>query len=144
MVKYNFNHHFFKHGLTSPQHAWLYGFFCSDGSVRFWNDKPAAVLWQLKYSDHDILTKVTRVLSGNQKTVFYATKSNGKRWPAVRDLFYSVEFANDVASLLGCDPKMKSLSLKNLDHLETNHVDSLLLGIFDGDGSLSFSIDLLF
>lgn len=138
-IKHSFNQNFFSNGIVSFKHAYICGFFATDGTCAA---SKRYIGWDLKYIDHMVLTNIAKTIDGTQKTAFlcHQAKRTGKIRYSVRLNINSTQFATDLNDLVKCDPGRKTVSIRSLEHLENEYVSGLLLGIIDGDGSWYFNI----
>ena len=100
--KYTLNTSYFKNGIVSINHAWIFGFYCSDGAMFTNNGKARALTWKIKYSDYHILNGIRIELESSNNIQFCVDKLI---YPMVCCTFYSVELAADVVNLLNFDFK---------------------------------------
>ena len=133
---YNFNRNFYQNGITSHKHAYICGFYITDGFCS--KSKNMQICWKLKYLDHDLLKNILKTLEANHKIHFTAEKKQIGIKYAAKIALSGKNFGIDLNSLTRCNPGKKTYEISGLQHLENQYIASLILGIIDGDGSWCF------
>ena len=117
------NPDFFK--KWSPESAYVFGLFCSDGHVSVAKDYCSI---HLHSNDTYILEKINRIIKSNYPISRYKDSSMLR--------IYNKIFCKDLV-ILGCTPR-KSLNLK-FPEIPENYLSHFIRGFFDGDGSIYFN-----
>lgn len=123
--------------IDSKEKAYWLGFLFTDGSVDKQENKKGRIRFQLQAKDKEILEKYKECL-GLSCELYFDNRRNG---------CYSVEFTDDQIFFdlgkYGIVPN-KTYKTKHINFslIPKEFQKSFLLGLFDGDGSLSYSNDM--
>ena len=100
---------------------------------------------KLKYNDHSLLSSIATILDTTQQVAFYSQAKKNALYGHQVHLSASIKIASkkiaaDLNNLVKCNSGLKTYQISSLEHLENDHIKSLLLGIIDGDGTWGFSV----
>lgn len=130
---YSYDKNYFKE-IDTEDKAYFLGFMFSDGNNSIKNFKLA-----LGAVDLHILEAFKKYLKSNSKIYRYKTK-NGKYQDSVVLSIYDRMMCDDL-SKLGVIPN-KSLKIKYPEYLDYKLQKHFIRGLFDGDGSFSYNINI--
>lgn len=124
---YSINEQFFSRGISSPDHAVLFGFILADG---YFNDAAKAVRIKLKKDDRTYLNKI-KDLVGSDKGVY---QFDSEPWAVTLDIQSPLIF-RDLKSM--CTFTNKSLDLRYPKIMKGHRYElDFIRGLFEGNGGV--------
>ena len=126
--KYSVNDNFFRDGIISDEHAWVWGWFITDGGASLKN----GIRWKLRYDSFPALQSIRHVLCATNPVTFGQIQPLENN-PICYFQITSKALYSDIALLLGRNPNHKCFHLQ-LPIVDPLFLPALLRGIVDGDG----------
>lgn len=141
--RYSINHQYFDGGLVSDQHAWIWGFFLTDGciSTMKFSGRREALRWNQRYDCYPLLHIIANTLESNAPVYVGSqiNRLNGKTYHHSVLNLCSVKLTTAMSALLDCNPDRKTFEVTFPFHIDSQFAPGLVRGIIDGDGCWNFS-----
>lgn len=138
--KYTLDEKYFEK-IDTPEKAQILGFLMADGCM-YARERTKYLQIQLSKKDMDYLEFIKRELNTNKPLVFKASKSfispsNNKEYIRAESLCLTICSSKifDDCYTMGITPN-KSFNIIYLPKIETQYINSFILGFFEGDGNI--------
>lgn len=128
---YKFNEHYFDK-IDTPEKAYILGFLYADGNVC---SKYNRIKLSLQDTDFDILENIRKEMEVEKPLLFYDRNTKNPNHKNTYELVVYSKHMCKVLNELGCIDR-KSLTLQFPKNIDDNLMQYMILGYFDGDGSI--------
>ena len=145
---YPINEEFLDDGICSHDHAWLWGWLATDGSIESsQRNGLKGIKWTLRYDSYNILYFLKNILNSNHPICFASNGSPLAKDPATKYHkatvnFLSKKLASKAAQVMDCTLNRKAFEVKYPERafMDESLDVSFVRGVFEGDGTLSISL----
>lgn len=134
--KYGLNESFLDDCLTTEKHQWFWGFFMTDGHIYYRHGRPGGIgFYDLRYDSFNILYFLRDAINSDHP-IFFDRKKDGIYGCTLE--LHSTHLGKQALKLAQCRKGKKAFDIQypSSTICSTNDHSNVVLGIFDGDGTL--------